>query len=175
MSITHLRLRNRRFWSSHLAIAVFPSASTAFMAYRLLHYHGISPENLALVGNGYSKPESVGLTESSALTRQRAKACAFVGCVLSSAIAFAMVGLFHTDFGLALAAALVLLVPISAMVGSLAGAGLGWLLGCWGEVGRLSIYRHHLRQGHYLLMIEGSEKTVLLSQEVLGQYATPKT
>ncbi len=144
------------------------------MAYRLLHYHGVSPEHLALVGNGYSKPEAVGLTESRTLTRQRAKACAFVGCLLASAVAFALVGLFHTELGLALPMAVLLLVPACAVVGMLCGAGLGWLLGRFGGVGRLSIYRHHLRQGHYLLMIEGSEKTVKLSQEVLGQYATPK-
>lgn len=175
MSITHLRRRSKRFLNSHLAIAVFPSASTAFMAYRLLHYHGVSPENLALVGNGYSKPEWVGLTEARQFSRSRSRACAFVGSLLTSAVGFALVGLFHTDLGLGLPLALALLVPACALGGALAGAGLGWLTSCFSEMGRLSIYRHHLSQGHYLLMIEGSEKIVRLSQEVLGQYATPKT
>jgi hypothetical protein len=35
-------------------IAVLPDEVSAFEAYRLLQFHGISPENLALVGKGYS-------------------------------------------------------------------------------------------------------------------------
>ena len=145
------------------------------MAYRLLHYHGISPENLALVGSGYSRPEWVGLSESGQLGRKRARLCAFVGSLLASAVCFALVGLFHTDFEVSLLLPLAILLPACALGGALAGAGLGWLTSRFSEMGRLSIYRHHLRQGHYLLMIEGTERTVRLSQEVLGQYASPKS
>lgn len=145
------------------------------MAYRLLHYHGISPENLALVGEGYSKPEWVGLVEPKRLARQRAKACAFLGCVCSSAVGFALVGLLHGKYEMPFDLTLAMMIPGFALVGGLVGAAAGALIGLISEMGRLNIYRHHLRQGHYLLMIEGAEQIVRLSQEVLGQYAAPKS
>ena len=97
-----------------------------------------------------------------------------MGSLFSSALGFALVGLFHTDFRYSLLESLVLAMPLFAVGGALLGTALGWIASRFSEMGRLSIYHHHLRQGHYLLMIEGSEKTVRLSQEVLGQYATPK-
>ena len=148
------------------------------MAYRLLHYHGISPENLALVGEGYSKPEWVGLVEPKRMARQRAKACAFLACVLSSAVGFALLGLLHGKYEMPFDLShwmLALIIPALALAGGAAGAGIGALIGAAGEMGRLSIYRHHLKQGHYLLMIEGDETVVRLSQDVLGQYAATKT
>jgi hypothetical protein len=178
VTISHLRRKTSRFGNAHLAIAVFPSSSTAFMAYRLLHYHGISPENLALVGEGYSKPEWVGLVEPKRMARQRAKACAFLSCILCSAVGFAMVSLLHGKYGYSFDLShwmLALIIPAFAFVGGLLGAGAGALIGMLSEMGRLSIYRHHLRQGHYLLMIEGDETVVRLSQDVLGQYASAKT
>lgn len=175
MTISHLRRKRSRLGEAHLAIAVFPSPSTAFMAYRLLHYHGISPENLALVGEGYSKPEWVGLVEPKRLARQRAKACAFLGCVFSSAVGFALVGLLHGKYGHPMDLTLALIIPVWALMGGLLGAGVGALIGVISEMGHLNVYRHHLRQGHYLLMIEGAEKVVRLSQEVLGQYAAPRS
>ncbi|MCX5934503.1 MAG: hypothetical protein NTU99_06895 [Pseudanabaena sp. LacPavin_0818_WC45_MAG_42_6] len=54
--MTHTRSKHSR-----LMIAVLPDESSAFEAYRLLQCHGISPEHLALVGKGYSSPDSVGL------------------------------------------------------------------------------------------------------------------
>ncbi|NJN32011.1 MAG: hypothetical protein HC824_17505 [Synechococcales cyanobacterium RM1_1_8] len=174
MTISHLRRKTSRFGNAHLAIAVFPSPSTAFMAYRLLHYHGISPENLALVGEGYSKPEWVGLVEPKRMARQRAKACAFLGCIAASTVAFAAVGLLHSRYGQSIDLAMALMIPAFALVGGALGAGAGALIGRISEMGRLNIYRHHLRQGHYLLMIEGDEALVRLSQDVLGQYASPK-
>ncbi len=147
------------------------------MAYRLLHYHGVSPENLALVGEGYSKPEWVGLVEPQRVARQRAKACAFLACILFSAVGFAMVGLLHGKYEMPFDWShwmLALIIPGFALAGGALGAGLGALIGMVSEMGRLSIYRHHLKQGHYLLMIEGDETVVRLSQDVLGQYASAK-
>ena len=54
----------------HLLIAVLPDELSAFEAYRLLQLHGISPENLALVGKGYTAPERVGLIEPSHIVRR---------------------------------------------------------------------------------------------------------
>lgn len=178
VTISRLRRKASRFGNAHLAIAVFPSPSTAFMAYRLLHYHGISPENLALVGEGYSKPEWVGLVEPKRMARQRAKACAFLACILCSAVGFAMVALLHGKYEVPFDLShwmLALIIPGFALAGGALGAGVGALIGLVSEMGRLSIYRHHLKQGHYLLMIEGDETVVRLSQDVLGQYAAAKS
>jgi hypothetical protein len=173
MAITRFQRKNRRFGNSHLAIAVFPSASTAFMAYRLLHYHGVSPENLAIVGEGYSKPEWVGLTESKAVARQRQRTHGFLGCLFGSALGFGLTGTYGA-LALLGGLPLVLLVPLGAALGSALATLVSWLASHFSSLGRLSIYRHHLQKGNYLLMIEGAEKIVKLSQEVLGQYATPK-
>ena len=59
--------------STHLAIVVLPDEASAFQAYRLLHYHGISPENLAIVGEGYSSPERVGLMSPLRIACQKAR------------------------------------------------------------------------------------------------------
>jgi hypothetical protein len=45
-------------------------------------------------------------------------------------------------------------------------------MGFFGEGNTSSIYRHHLQQGRYLLMIEGPEHMVRRSKEVLSQYST---
>ncbi len=145
------------------------------MAYRLLHYHGVSPENLALVGDGYSKPETVGLTESRGMLRRRAKGFAFAGSLLASALSFSVAGLLHASSTFNLSLVLLFVVPAAAALGACLGVFSAWLAHRFGELGRLSIYRHHLHQGHYLLMIEGTEKIVRLSQEVLGQYAAPRS
>lgn len=60
-----------------------------------------------------------------------------------------------------------------ALLSGLAGALLGALFGVLGEGTTASVYRHHLRQGRYLLMMEGSENLVRWGQEVLGYYSTP--
>lgn len=143
------------------------------MAYRLLHYHGISPENLAIVGEGYSKPEWVGLMEPRHLTHRRIRVCAFMGALFASALAFAVMGLYHS-YGSQISLTFMAVIPIASGLGALLGVGLASLWRYLSELGRLSVYRHHLRQGHYLLMIEGQEKIVRLSQEVLGQYAPPR-
>ena len=54
-------------------IAVLPDESSAFEAYRLLQCHGISPENLALVGKGYTSPDNVGLLNPTHTTWRYAK------------------------------------------------------------------------------------------------------
>jgi hypothetical protein len=171
---THPQRRYKRAGRSFLAVAVFPSASTAFMAYRLLHYHGISPEHLAIVGDGYSKPEWVGLLEPRQVTRKNSQLCAFLGCLVGSTIGFASAGLFHGSYGVALPLAIAITAPVAALIGGIVGVLTGFALSFFGEGSRMSIYHHHLTQGHYLLMIEGSESIVQTSRNVLGQYSSPK-
>jgi hypothetical protein len=71
-------------------------------------------------------------------------------------------------------ATLILLIPAATIMGGFLGAVLGALLAFFGEGSTAGIYRHHLRKGHYLLMIEGTEKLVRNAQAVLTQYSTPK-
>jgi len=159
-------LPNRR--SSHTAVVVLSNEAIAFQAYRLLHYHGISPEHLAIVGEGYSSPESVGLRKPMqiALTRSRSLAvnAALMGCLLS--LAAGLVSRLETN--------LVLLVGLTGVLSGLCGAIVGAVIAFWGEGNAVSVYHHHLRQGRYLLLMEGSETLVRWGQEVLSQYSAPK-
>lgn len=66
-----------------------------------------------------------------------------------------------------------LILPTCALVSGLSGAFLGGLFGLFGEGTTASVYRHHLSQGRYLLMMEGSENLVRWGQEVLGYYSAP--
>lgn len=153
--------------TTHLAIVVFPDEGSVFQAYRLLHYHGISPENLAIVGHGYSSPDRVGLMNPLRIVFHKAIVYALVASLVGtvlSAVALVLWRLQHE---------LVLVVPTCAVISGLSGALLGALFGLFGEGTTASVYRHHLRQGRYLLMMEGSENLVRWGQEVLGYYSTP--
>lgn len=65
------------------------------------------------------------------------------------------------------------ILVICTLISGSAGAVLGALFGLFGEGTTASVYRHHLRQGRYLLMMEGSENLVRWGQEVLGYYSAP--
>jgi len=165
-----------RFWSraalkrrtSHLAVIVLANEATAFQAYRLLHYHGISPENLAIVGKGYSSPERVGLLSPWQIAGYKAWsfaiAAATVGIVFSGLITWFL------ELG---NAKLTFFIALTTILCGICGGLMGALFGFLGEGSTASIYRHHLNQGRYLLMIEGPEKLVRWGQEVLSHYSTP--
>jgi hypothetical protein len=153
--------------SSHLAVVVLPNEATAFQAYRLLQYHGISPENLAIVGEGYSSPERVGLRKPSQIAMRQARRLALqsalVGTTLGILVSLAsQVGLHWFAVGV-----------ITGSVSGGCGAIVGGLIGYLGEGSTASIYRHHLNQGRYLLMMEGPETLVRWGQEVLSHYSAP--
>jgi hypothetical protein len=151
---------------THLAIVVLPNEATAFQVTRLLHYHGVSPEHLAIVGAGYSSPDRVGLKKPAQIAARRAKGFALNAAVLGGLLSLIAVLTWRWETNLAL---LVLLtVTLSAIVGAIVGAAIGY----FGEGTAASIYRHHLNQGRYLLMIEGPETLVLWSREVLSQYSS---
>lgn len=153
--------------TTHLAIVVFPDEGSVFQAYRLLHYHGISPEHLAIVGHGYSSPERVGLMNPLRIVICKAIAYAVFAGLVGICLSFAIVMIGRLQHEIAL------ILPVCALISGLAGAFLGGLFGLFGEGTTASIYRHHLRQGRYLLMMEGSENLVRWGQEVLGYYSAP--
>ncbi|MGI0489539.1 hypothetical protein ACN4EK_29335 [Pantanalinema rosaneae CENA516] len=154
-----------------LAIVVFPDEAAVFQAYRLLHYHGISPENLAIVGQGYSSPERVGLMQPMQIATRKATTLGSVGCLIGICVSI-ILALFD-ELSVGELTFLASVIGMGAIVGCLVGAFVGIVSGFLGEGTTVSIYRHHLRQGRYLLMMEGSEKLVRWGQEVLSYYSAP--
>jgi hypothetical protein len=147
-----------------------PDEMSAFQAYRLLHYHGISPENLAIVGEGYSSPERIGLLRPTQIAARKAVSFSLFGGSLGSVLGFVLCMMSQplTDWRSWL------LVPAIGMIAGFLGAVLGCVIGLFQEGTAASLYRHRLSRGRYLLMIEGSEKLVRWGQEVLSQYATSR-
>jgi hypothetical protein len=169
---------------SHLAVIELPDEIAAFQAYRLLQYHGISPENLAIVGDGYSSPERIGLLRPLQIARRKSLRLAIVAASLGGIIGTILV-LASVTQQLSLQPIVTfyphllnlhgwLIVPAFSLACGTLGALIGGLFGFFGEGTAAGIYRHRLRQGHYLLMIEGSEKLVRWAQEVLSQYSTSR-
>lgn len=160
--------------NSCLAIVALPDEASAFGAYRLLQYHGISPENLAIVGRGYSSPDNVGLVEPMQIAMRKSRRIGTIASTIGTAIGFVLFLICYLALTMPLDATLILLIPAATIMGGFLGAVLGALLAFFGEGSTAGIYRHHLRKGHYLLMIEGTEKLVRNAQAVLTQYSTPK-
>lgn len=157
---------------TYLAVMVFSDEASVFQAYRLLHYHGISPEHLAIVGEGYSDPENVGLLKPMQLAIHRAKTSGLIAGTLGSLLGLGVLVLAHFEqFGLE-EARTPLLIPAFGIMAGFFGAVVGALFGLFGEGTTASIYRHHLDRGQYLLMIEGPEGLVRWGQEVLSHYST---
>jgi hypothetical protein len=161
--------------NSCLAIVALPDEASAFGAYRLLQYHGISPEHLAIVGHGYSSPENVGLVEPMQIAMRCAKRIGAIASMVGTAIGFVLFLICYLALTMPLDTTLILLIPASTIMGGFLGAVLGALLAFFGEGSTAGVYRHHLRKGHYLLMIEGTEQLVRSAQTVLNQYSTPQT
>jgi hypothetical protein len=166
---------------SHLAVIELPDEIAAFQAYRLLQYHGISPENLAIVGDGYSSPERIGLLRPLQIARRKSLKLATISASLGAIIGTLLV-LASATQQLSLPALQPhllnlhqwLIIPAFSAACGILGGLIGGLFGLFGEGTAAGIYRHRLRQGHYLLMIEGSEKLVRWAQEVLSQYSTSR-
>jgi hypothetical protein len=169
---------------SHLAVIELPDEISAFQAYRLLQYHGISPENLAIVGDGYSSPERIGLLRPFQIARRKATKLALLSGVLGAIVgSLLVIASITQQLTLPTFPALPqipsalqqwLLIPTLSLVSAGLGGLIGGMFGFFGEGTAAGIYRHRLRQGRYLLMIEGSEKLVRWAQEVLSQYSTSR-
>lgn len=164
--MTHTRSKHSR-----LMIAVLPDESSAFEAYRLLQCHGISPENLALVGKGYSSPDSVGLFNPTRTTWRYAKR----GMFWVGAFSIVMGIILHLIFNLQLPnldwyQALLTIASTSGIIGIAIGGVIGTLYG-WFFKSSLSIScRNCLDRGQYLLMLEGSETLTRRGREILDSY-----
>ena len=160
---------------THLAVTIFPDEASAFQACRLLHYYGISPEHLAIVGKGYSNPDHIGLLRPMQITMRQASSWSIMAGTIGSLIAFALVlvqSQGYSDLG---SLKPLWLIPAAGVVSGFFGAFLGGLFGLFGEGTTVSVYRHHLNRGQYLLMIEGPEKLVRWGQEVLSQYSPSRS
>jgi hypothetical protein len=153
---------------SHLAVIVLANEATAFQAYRLLHYHGISPENLAIVGDGYSTLDRVGLRSPTQIAIRKARNFSLIAATSGAVICLIIAILWKVELTL-----IALLPAIAGLVCGICGAIMGALFGFLGEGNTAGIYRHHLHQGRYLLLIEGSEKLVRWGQDVLSHYSAP--
>ncbi len=175
VSIARFWRRANQIQRNHLAIAVLPDAATAFQVYRLLQIQGVSPEHLALVGQGFCSPESVGLPDPMQIALRKAYRTAIAGGTLGSTMSFATLLVLHLGTGIALTGTLLLGIPAVGIMGGFSGAVVGALVGFLGEGNVVGLYRHHLRQGRYLLMVEGSERIVHLSRDLLRQYTTLRT
>jgi hypothetical protein len=157
---------------------IFPDEVSAFQAYRLLHYYGISPEHLAIVGRGYSSPEHVGLLKPMQIATRKARSLSLTAGTLGTIVGLVL--FFYQD-----PSAIgwerwehvhqMLVIPAFGIMSGFCGAVVGGLFGLFGEGTTVSVYRHHLNRGQYLLMMEGSEKLVRWGQEVLSQYSTSRS
>ncbi len=160
---------------THLAVIVLPDEMSAFQAYRLLNYHGISPEHVAIVGTGYSSPERIGLLRPIQIAFRKALFWGFLAGLLGLLAGVILEILCHTSISELLGLnPRLLLIPLLGGICMTIGALTGWLVGIFGEGTAASIFRHHLNRGHYLLMIEGSEQLVRWGQEVLGHYSVSR-
>lgn len=150
-----------------LAIVVLPDEAAAFQAYRLLHYHGISPEHLAIVGKGYSSPDRVGLMTPLQIAVRKARSFGLLAACSGGVLSLTASLLSTPGWNVAI------VVLATTLISGLCAAIVGGFVGFLGEGSTASIYRHHLNHGRYLLMIEGPEKLVHWGKEVLGQYSAP--
>ncbi len=164
--MTHTRSKHSR-----LIIAVLPDESSAFEAYRLLQCHGISPENLALVGKGYNSPDSVGLFNPTHTAWRYAKRGMFWLGAISTATGIILYLIFRMKLpNLDWYQALFTIASTSGLIGIFIGGAIGTLYG-WFFKSSLSIScRSCLDRGQYLLMLEGSETLTRRGKEILDEY-----
>ena len=147
---------------THLAVAIFPDEASAFQAYRLLHYYGISPEHLAIVGKGYSNPDHIGLLRPMQIALRQARSWSLWAGTIASLLAFVLILAQSHGYSNLDSLKPLWLMPAAGVMGGFLGAVIGGLFGLFGEGTTISVYRHHLNRGHYLLMMEGLRKTSAL-------------
>jgi hypothetical protein len=143
---------------------------------------------LAIVGDGYSSPERIGLLRPLQIARRKSFKLAILtgslGAVIGTLLVLAIVTQQFSLPAIPIPPIANLpdlsglpywmIIPALSIVSGGLGAAIGGLFGLFGEGTAAGIYRRRLRQGRYLLMIEGSEKLVRWAQEVLSQYSTSR-
>jgi hypothetical protein len=137
----------------------------------LLQCHGISPENLALVGKGYNSPDSVGLFNPTHTAWRYAKRGMFWLGAISTVTGIILYLIFRIKLAnLDWYQALFTIASTSGLIGIFIGGAIGTLYG-WFFKSSLSIScRTCLDRGQYLLMLEGSETLTRRGKEILDEY-----
>jgi hypothetical protein len=166
--VTVTQLRNSR-----LMIAVLPDETSAFDAYQLLWRNGIPPQNLALVGKGFSNPDHVGLVEP----RQIAKSYARNGSVSLGLFSVVSLLIWYLGYGFWTGSStkiptteeLGAIFTVTLIVGCGLGAALGFFYGVFFKSSTSIACRNCLKRGQYLLMLEGSEQMVKKAKQILWQ------
>ncbi|MDX1978317.1 MAG: hypothetical protein SFT94_11660 [Pseudanabaenaceae cyanobacterium bins.68] len=160
-----------------LMIVVLPDQDAAFAAYQFLWHQGIPPQNLALVGKGYSSPEHVGLIEP----KRIAQSCAFrtsavVAILLSTCAAVVwQVDQWRPLLARAMSSqlnhfqGLMIWIGLGLIFGSILGAVLGFFYGVFFKSSVSIACRKCLKRGQYLLLLEGSELLVAKASTLLWQ------
>lgn len=158
---------------SYLAVVVFPNEAAVFQAYRILQAEGVSPEHLAIVGAGYSTPDRVGLRKPMQIALSRGIRLGLLLGTIGSVLGFVTILILSTVIAVPSGLNSITLVLITGIITGFLGTVIGALIGFLGEGSAAGIYRHHLHQGRYLLMIEGSEHLVRTARDILNHYSLP--
>ena len=153
---------------SSLMIAVLPDEVSAFEAYRLLQFHGISPENLALVGKGYSAPESVGLADPKVMVQRYGRYGTCLVGLLGLGIGLWWSWFWALPYPLNIGSGL-----LGAGIGGFLGMGLGTAYGILFKSATAIACHNCLKKGQYLLLLEGDESLTRKGKYVLSTYAHP--
>jgi hypothetical protein len=145
----------------------------------LLRSHGIPPQNLALVGDGYSSPESVGLIEPRRMAWRYAKYLSLFLGVAGMAIGALLLVLYGEQLRFlgipylvksAPQLTMIVMAILCGLIGSSLGVLLGIAYGLFFKSNTSIICRKRLRRGEYILLIEGPEDITRRSREILGKY-----
>lgn len=152
-------------------IVIFPDDELAFDAYRFLQSNGISPENMVLIGEGFSSPEYLScLMPPKEIARQSSLGAMAIGIKIGLVICLLIVTLvFYFKF---FAWVMTLLICIGVLITTTILGGLGgWLFGFFHRSHISTKCRSYLRQGQYLLLLEGSESLIRRGREILHSYS----
>jgi len=152
-------------------IVIFPDDELAFDAYRFLQSNGISPENMVLIGEGFSSPEYLScLMPPKEIARQSGLNAMVMGLKVGFVACLLIVILvFYFKF-LSWIITILICGAVLTTTTLLAGLG-GWLFGFFHRSHISTKCRSYLRQGQYLLLLEGSESLIRRGREILHSYS----
>ena len=169
--MTHSRPHHK-----HLIYTVLPDEAAAFAAYRVLQCYGISPENLAIVGKGYTTLENIGLSDPYSMAWRFAWRCLWLWLKIGSVVGILIYVMFQPKFPAwatyAMYSNFVLTISCTALLSGGVAALCGGAYGFWRGNTTL-IWREYLQRGKYLLLLEGSESLVTRGREILRSYQEP--
>jgi len=152
----------------YLLIACVADETSALGAYRTLQKGGLSPECMAIVGQGYRDCDAVGFAQPIPVAKSRAyQTAAFTGvagAVMGLAFLVATkIQVFPGNLFLNILLAVTSAGLSGAMGGFLVGGGVGLV----SESGESSAYRNQVDRGKYLLLVEGTEDLVEQARQLL--------